>query len=109
MHFLKLSFVKRLRVVGYSLELGPSGKSVTMSSFRHYALREVSVVEIESEWTARESRTRCPRTAGKSSPGSQVSVQKTEANPGHPTFWCEWLTWPPAYLLVFTMGMMAAS
>jgi len=24
------------------------------SSFRHYALREVGVVEIESEWTARD-------------------------------------------------------
>jgi len=27
------------------------------SSFRHYALREVGVVEIESEWTARDRET----------------------------------------------------
>ena len=28
------------------------------SSFRHYALREVGVVEIESEWTARDRETK---------------------------------------------------
>ena len=28
------------------------------SSFRHYAFREVGVVEIESEWTARDRETR---------------------------------------------------
>ena len=28
------------------------------SSYRHYALREVGVVEIESEWTARDRETR---------------------------------------------------
>jgi putative transposase len=27
------------------------------SSFRHYALREVGVVEVESEWTARDRET----------------------------------------------------
>jgi len=89
MHFLKLSFVKRLRAAGYKLELGPfwqkryydrnirnTGEFAAKldymhanpvkrglvrrpedwkwSSFRHYAFREVSVVEIESEWTARD-------------------------------------------------------
>ncbi|MGH9513753.1 MAG: REP-associated tyrosine transposase, partial [Terriglobales bacterium] len=28
------------------------------SSFRHYALREIGIVEIESEWTARDRETR---------------------------------------------------
>jgi len=28
------------------------------SSFRHYALREVGVIEIESEWTARDRETK---------------------------------------------------
>ena len=89
MHFLKLSFVKRLRALSYKVDLGPfwqkryydrdirdarefAAKLDYMhsnpvkrglvrepgawqwSSFRHYAFREVGVVEIESEWTARE-------------------------------------------------------
>jgi putative transposase len=44
------------------------------SSFRHYALREVSVVEIESEWTARDRETEAqggPRRVFLNSPGSE--------------------------------------
>jgi putative transposase len=84
MHFLKLSFVKRLRTLSYKVDLGPfwqkryydrnvrnsfefAAKLDYMhsnpvkrrlvlqpgdwqwSSFRHYAFREVGVVEIETE------------------------------------------------------------
>lgn len=92
MHHLKLSFVKRLRALGYKTELGPfwqkryydrnvrdsdefnikldylhhnpvkrglvrDAADWKWSSFRHYALREIGVVEIESEWTARDRET----------------------------------------------------
>ena len=89
LHFLKLSFTKRLpRLTG---EPVPSGRNATTtetyedefkvklrylhrnpekrglvtnpadwkwSSFRHYALREVGVVEIESQWTATDRETK---------------------------------------------------
>ena len=32
------------------------------SSFRHYALREIGIVEIESEWTARDRKTKTEGT-----------------------------------------------
>ncbi len=35
------------------------------SSFRHYALREVGVVEIESEWTARDRETQAEGASGR--------------------------------------------
>jgi len=88
-HYLKLSFAKRLRTLRYKSEPGPfwqrryydrnvrdgeefdtkldylHGNPVKRglvrqpsewkwSSYRHYALREIGVVEIESEWTARD-------------------------------------------------------
>ncbi len=83
MHFLKLSFTKRLRhtgsfwqkryydrnvrdaaefdeKLGY-IHLNPVKRVLAKdpaewdwSSFRHYSLREVGRVEIESEWTARD-------------------------------------------------------
>lgn len=89
MHFLKLSFAKRLRSGRGALESGsfwqkryydrnvrdaeeftvklrylhrnPVKRGLVAepgdwkwSSFRHYALREIGIVEIESEWTARD-------------------------------------------------------
>ena len=89
MHFLKLSFAKRLRSSRGALESGsfwqkryydrnvrdaeeftvklrylhrnPVKRGLVAepgdwkwSSFRHYALREIGIVEIESEWTARD-------------------------------------------------------
>lgn len=53
------------------------------SSFRHYALREKGVVEIESEWTARDRERQ--ETGG----GERIFLipgyaQKPGANPGHP-------------------------
>ena len=92
-HFLKLSFAKRLRVVRQAVEPGafwqkryydrnvrdarefteklnyihrnPAKRGLVTapgewkwSSFRHYAYREVCVIEIESEWTARDRETR---------------------------------------------------
>ncbi|MGC2248136.1 MAG: transposase [Terriglobales bacterium] len=91
-HYLKLSFAKRLRSREGRVELGsfwqkryydrnvrnarefsiklryvhrnPVKRGLvsnpvewTWSSFRHYALREIGVVEIESEWTARDRET----------------------------------------------------
>ena len=39
-------------------------QSYRWSSYRHYALREKGIVEIESEWTARDSeQTACVATA----------------------------------------------
>jgi putative transposase len=89
MHFLKLSFVKRLRSLSGAVESGSfwqkryydrnlrDAREFTVklrylhrnpvkrglvkeagdwkwSSFRHYALREIGIVEIESKWTARD-------------------------------------------------------
>ena len=89
MHFLKLSFAKRLRSRSGAVESASfwqkryydrnvrDAREFTVklrylhrnpvkrglvkeagdwkwSSFRHYALREIGVVEIESEWTARD-------------------------------------------------------
>jgi putative transposase len=88
-HFLKLSFAKRVRSLGATDSAEPfwqkryydrnvtsdreftvklrylhqnplkcglvlSPKDWKWSSYRHYALRETGVVEIESEWTARD-------------------------------------------------------
>ena len=88
-HFLKLSFAKRLRTLRRNPESGSfwqkryydrnvrNAREFTVklrylhrnpvkrglvsqpmdwkwSSFRHYALREIGPVEIESEWTARD-------------------------------------------------------
>ena len=100
MHYLKLSFTKRLHPE-VATETGPSwqargydrnvrnaeefavkldyihanpvrrglvkaAEDWKWSSFRHYAFREVGVVEIESEWTARDREARntgnAPRT-----------------------------------------------
>ncbi len=92
MHFLKLSFTKRLRglreagpgsfwqergydrnvysakefaeKLGYIHQnpvkrgLVTSAENWKWSSFRHYAFREVGVVEIESEWTVRNREAR---------------------------------------------------
>jgi putative transposase len=49
------------------------------SSFRHYAEGEVGVVEIESQWTARQRE----RSAA-SGEDSHVSAQHRGANVGHP-------------------------
>ncbi len=47
-----------------------------------YALRKIGVVEIESEWTARDRELKM--FGGPAEPSStQVSVQKTDANLGH--------------------------
>ncbi len=83
MHFLKLSFSKRLKVGGSFRQKRNYDRNVRdaeefdeklryihrnpvkrglvkeatgwkWSSYRHYALREVGVVEIESEWTAQD-------------------------------------------------------
>jgi hypothetical protein len=35
------------------------------SSYRHYALRETEIVEIESEWTARDSEQKTSRATGR--------------------------------------------
>jgi putative transposase len=86
MHFLKLSFTKRLRrpgsfwqkrhydrnirdaaefdeKLGY-IHLSPVKRGLVKepaewewSSFRHYSLREVGIVEIESKWTALDRET----------------------------------------------------
>ena len=50
------------------------------SSFRHYAFREIGVVEIESEWTARDRELRMFGGASPESSSAQVSVQTTDAN-----------------------------
>ncbi len=92
MHFLKLSFAKRLRARRHSVDGGPfwqkryydrnvrdaqefaekldyvhnhpvkrglvkQAGDWPWSSFRHYAYRELGVVEIESEWTVRDRET----------------------------------------------------
>jgi len=116
MHFLKLSFAKRLRSRRRAIESNSFWQkryydrnlrdeqefTITLrclhrnpvkrglvkepadwkwSSFRHYALRQPGIVEIESASTAtdRESKTKgrpeCSST--------QVSVQRTDANLGH--------------------------
>ena len=83
LHFLKLSFTKRLGAAGsfwqkryydrnvrdhreFVVKIGyihrnpvkrglvRSPEEWKWSSYRHYALREMGVVEIESEWTARD-------------------------------------------------------
>src|SRR5438270_11720970 len=89
MHYLKLSFAKRIRSLRRKVEVSPFCRKRTYdrnirdigefnatldyvhanpvrrglvgqpgdwkwSSFRHYAWPEVGVVEIESEWTARD-------------------------------------------------------
>ena len=56
------------------------------SSFRHYALREIGPVEIESEWTANE-RERQNTGAAPRIFLNQVSVQKKDANLGHPSLY----------------------
>jgi len=56
------------------------------SSFRHYAFREVGVVEIESEWTGRDRELMMTGGAGVPEPAlgrAQVSVQTKDANLGH--------------------------
>jgi hypothetical protein len=44
------------------------------SSFRHYALREIGIVEIESEWTAREIAKQKPA-------GDQSECSSTQSPP----------------------------
>ena len=51
------------------------------SSYRYYALRETGVVEIESEWTARDGNRR--RRPGECS-YAQVSAQNRGREPGAP-------------------------
>jgi REP-associated tyrosine transposase len=115
-HFLKLSFTKRLRSqtnagsgsfwqkryydrnvrheqeftiklrylhrnpVKRGLVDGP--EDWKWSSFRHYALREIGAVEIESEWTAADRELLATRGKPRTFL-SQVSVQRTDANLGH--------------------------
>ncbi|MGA7970716.1 MAG: hypothetical protein WB983_18945, partial [Terriglobales bacterium] len=60
------------------------------SSFRHYALREVGVVEIESEWTARDRETEAqggPPRVFLSAPGSETPGYraKNAREPGAPS------------------------
>lgn len=49
---------------------------------RHYALRETGIVEIESEWTARD-REQKARGGGERIFLPQVSAQTRSANLGH--------------------------
>ena len=78
------------------------------SSFRHYSLREIGMVELESEWTAHESRTASfrrirktvsrPRLAPKY--GANLGTRHEKASPGrrgfrlfcsfHQTAKCPW-------------------
>ena len=107
MHYLKLSFTKRLRsdvatergpfwqARGYdrnvrnaeefAMKLGyihdnpvkrglvTAAEHWKWSSFRHYAFREAGVVEIESEWTARDREAR--------GGASRIFLLPTELNP----------------------------
>jgi hypothetical protein len=50
---------------------------------RQYALRENGVVEIESEWTARDRESKMFGGLAEPSSAARVSVQKTDANLGH--------------------------
>jgi len=111
MHFLKLSFTKRLRrpgsfwqkryydrnlrdatefdeKLGY-IHLNPVKRGLVKgpaewewSSFRHYALREVGMVEIESEWTAQDRETLASGGPARVFP-AQVSA-KERREPGAP-------------------------
>ncbi len=100
MHYLKLSFAKRLRSCTPARENGTfwqkryhdrnlrdyreftiklrylhrnplkrglvqSALDWKWSSYRHYALREVGVVQIESEWTARDRELTAEETSGR--------------------------------------------
>ena len=105
-HYLKLSFAKRLRsrypehpgtfwqkryydrnVRDYreftvKLRYIQSPEEWHWSSYRHYALRETGIVEIESEWTARD-REHKAREGQRGYSFAQVSAQNRGANLGH--------------------------
>jgi putative transposase len=114
MHYLQLSFAKRLGAGVFwqkrsydrnvrnerefreklrYLHRNPAKRGLVVepgdwkwSSFRHYALRERGVVEIESEWTARDGERQAQGGAERRGYScSQVSAQNRGANLGHPT------------------------
>ncbi len=107
-HYLKLTFAKRLRTLRRSVECGsfwqkryhdrnirdadefttklrylhrnPVKRGLVKepgdwkwSSFRHYAYRETCVVDIESEWTARDRETKEQRRPSKNLPQPRLA------------------------------------
>lgn len=62
------SFVTKLRYIHRNpvkRGLCPKSEDWPWSSFRHYAMAELGVVEIESEWTADSRNGRIPRLLGR--------------------------------------------
>src|SRR5437899_1737022 len=53
------------------------------SSYRHYAFREIGIVEIESEWTARDREQKARGGVPRIFLRAQVSAQNRGANLGH--------------------------